>query len=52
MSLLNYSRAGQEYPLVLQHGYFGGSQMWRGQIDFFKSRYDVITPDLAGFDAD
>ena len=23
--------------------------MWRGQIGFFKPRYDVITPDLAGF---
>lgn len=49
MALLKYTRAGKGFPLVLQHGYFGSSKMWRLQIDYFKDRYDVIAPDLAGF---
>lgn len=49
MALLSYTREGQGFPLVLQHGYFGGVEMWQAQIDYFKSRYDVIVPDLAGF---
>jgi pimeloyl-ACP methyl ester carboxylesterase len=48
-ALLKYTRNGQGYPLILQHGYFGGAQMWQAQIDHFKSRYDVIAPNLAGF---
>ena len=49
MTLLSYTRVGQGFPLVLQHGYFGGAEMWQAQIDHFKSRYDVIAPNLAGF---
>ncbi len=49
MALLKYSRDGEGYPLILQHGYFGSSEMWRHQIDYFKSQFDVIAPDLAGF---
>ena len=48
-ALLKYTRNGQGYPLILQHGYFGGADMWQAQIDHFKSRYDVIAPNLAGF---
>jgi pimeloyl-ACP methyl ester carboxylesterase len=50
-ALLNYSRSGSGYPLVMQHGYFGSSELWRAQIDYFADFYDVITPDLAGFGA-
>ncbi len=49
MALLSYTRIGQGLPLVLQHGYFGGAEMWQTQIDYFKSRFDVIAPNLAGF---
>ena len=49
MALLSYTRDGQGFPLVLQHGYFGGAEMWQAQISYFKSRFDVIAPNLAGF---
>ena len=49
MTQLSYTREGNGFPLVLVHGYLGGAAMWRGQIDFFKSHFDVIAPDLAGF---
>ena len=40
---------GKGFPLVLVHGFLGSSEMWRPQIDFFKDRFRVITPDLPGF---
>ena len=40
---------GKGFPLVLVHGFLGSSIMWRPQIDFFKEKYRVITPDLPGF---
>lgn len=46
---LEFARQGSGPPLVLVHGYLGGSGMWRETIDHFASRYDVIAPDLAGF---
>jgi len=36
-------------PLVLVHGYFGGSLQWAGQVDAFCDWFQVITPDLPGF---
>ncbi|WP_282605511.1 alpha/beta fold hydrolase [Pelagibius sp. Alg239-R121] len=47
--MLKYQRKGEGYPLVLVHGYLGGSAMWRDQVVRFSSDYDVIAPDLAGF---
>lgn len=47
--MLNYRREGAGFPLVLVHGYFGGSAMWSDQIAAFAQSYDVIAPDLAGF---
>ncbi len=46
---LPYLRAGSGRPLVLVHGYLGGSAQWQAQIDAFKSTHDVIAPDLPGF---
>ncbi|MDA7552262.1 alpha/beta hydrolase [Candidatus Pelagibacter sp.] len=40
---------GKGFPLVLVHGFLGSSEMWKPQIEFFKSNYRVITPDLPGF---
>ena len=40
---------GKGFPLVLVHGFLGSSKMWEPQIDFFKDRFRVITPDLPGF---
>jgi len=40
---------GRGFPLVLVHGFLGSSKMWRPQIDFFKSNFRVIAPDLPGF---
>lgn len=42
-------RVGQGRPLVLVHGYFGGSAVWDRQIARFSTTHDVICPDLAGF---
>jgi len=40
---------GKGFPLVLVHGFLGSSKMWEPQINFFKNRFRVITPDLPGF---
>jgi pimeloyl-ACP methyl ester carboxylesterase len=47
--MLHYARTGQGPVLVLQHGFLGGGGYWRAQMDAFRSRFDVIAPDLAGF---
>lgn len=46
---LSYRRKGRGTPLVLVHGYLGGSAQWQAEIDRFAERYDVIAPDLPGF---
>ena len=43
------TRQGNGEPLVLVHGYLGGSGMWQGQISHFSVDHDVIAPNLAGF---
>ena len=40
---------GKGFPLVLVHGFLGSSKMWKPQIDYFKNKYRVISPDLPGF---
>ena len=40
---------GKGFPLVLVHGFLGSSKMWEPQINFFKNKFRVITPDLPGF---
>jgi len=38
-------------PLVLVHGFMGGSAQWQAQIAAFSGTYDVIAVDLPGFGA-
>ena len=47
--LLPHRRAGHGTPLVLVHGYLGGSAQWEAEIAHFSDRFDVIAPDLPGF---
>lgn len=47
--LLPYRRAGTGEPLVLVHGYLGGSGQWEREIDHFSQGFDVIAPDLPGY---
>lgn len=46
-----YRRAGSGTPLVLVHGFLGGSQQWLPEIAFLSPHFDVIAPDLPGFGA-
>ena len=48
---VNFVDEGQGEPLLLVHGFPLDYRMWRHQIDFFKSKYRVICPDLPGFGA-
>ncbi len=47
--VLPHRRAGNGPPLVLVHGYLGGSAQWEAEIAKFSSLCDVIAPDLPGF---
>lgn len=49
MDLLPFRRMGTGQPLVLVHGYLGGSAQWQGQLEAFASTHDVIAPGLPGF---
>ncbi|MFG5407180.1 alpha/beta fold hydrolase [Piscinibacter sakaiensis] len=44
-------RAGRGEPLVLVHGFLGGSSQWIAEIDALGRQFDVIAPDLAGYGA-
>lgn len=46
---LPFLRAGSGKPLVLVHGYLGGSAQWQDQFAAFAGTNDVIAPDLPGF---
>lgn len=46
---MSYRRAGSGKPLVLVHGYLGGSAQWQSQLAAFAATHDVIAPDLPGF---
>ncbi len=47
--MLPHRRAGQGVPLVLVHGYLGGSAQWSAQIDHLGGSFDVIAPCLPGY---
>lgn len=51
MAELPCLRAGSGPPLVLVHGYLGGSAQWQDQLGAFAATHDVIAPDLPGFGA-
>lgn len=44
-------RAGAGRPVVLVHGYLGGSAQWPDQIAALAADHEVIAPDLPGFGA-
>lgn len=44
-------RAGQGRPVVLVHGYLGGSAQWPGLVAALAQGHQVIAPDLPGFGA-
>lgn len=46
---LPHRRAGKGMPLVLVHGYLGGSEQWIEEIAHFSANFDVIAPGLPGF---
>jgi 3-oxoadipate enol-lactonase len=47
----SYEAAGDPAlpPLVFLHGIGGAARAWRGQLDFFKSRYRTIAWDMPGY---
>lgn len=47
----HYRRAGSGAPLVLVHGFLGGSVQWAAEIAHLSQHFDVIAPDLPGFGA-
>jgi 2-hydroxy-6-oxonona-2,4-dienedioate hydrolase len=49
MTLMQHRRSGTGDPLVLVHGYLGGSQQWAGEIEALKGHFDVIAVDLPGY---
>jgi len=49
MQVIYISDDSKGFPLVLVHGFLGSSKMWEPQVNFFKDRFRVITPDLPGF---
>ena len=49
MKNLFVNDVGNEFPLVMVHGFLGSSIMWEPQIEELKKYYRVITPDLPGF---
>lgn len=42
-------RAGRGEPLVLVHGFMGGSAQWTAELQALGPHFDVIAPDLAGY---
>ncbi len=47
--LLPFQREGAGNPLVLVHGYLGGSSQWDAQLPLLSQYFEVVTLDLAGY---
>ena len=43
-----YTSDGKGPPVLLSHGFSATSAMWAGQIEAFKSHYQIITWDMLG----
>lgn len=46
---LHYARAGEGPTVVLVHGYLGGSEQWKAEMESLSANFDVIAIDLPGF---
>jgi 2-hydroxy-6-oxonona-2,4-dienedioate hydrolase len=49
LQLLPFQRLGVGTPLVLVHGYLGGSSQWDAQLPLLSQHFEVVTLDLAGY---
>jgi pimeloyl-ACP methyl ester carboxylesterase len=49
MKNLFVNDVGNEFPLIMVHGFLGSSIMWGPQIDELKKYYRIIAPDIPGF---
>lgn len=47
--LLPFQRVGVGTPLVMVHGYLGGSSQWDAQLPQLSQHFEVVTLDLAGY---
>jgi 2-hydroxy-6-oxonona-2,4-dienedioate hydrolase len=47
--VLPCQRVGAGIPLVLVHGYLGGSGQWDAQLPVLSQHFEVVTLDLAGY---
>jgi len=43
-----YQRAGQGQPLILLHGFFGDTRVWRPQLEGLCDEYEVVVWDTPG----
>jgi pimeloyl-ACP methyl ester carboxylesterase len=43
-----YERAGKGEPLILLHGFFGDTRVWRAQLDELSDEYEVVAWDTPG----
>lgn len=49
VNILPCQRVGVGTPLVLVHGYLGGSSQWDEQLPLLSQHFEVVTLDLAGY---
>src|SRR5256885_4943534 len=45
----HYDDVGAGFPIVLIHGHPFDRTMWAPQVEFLRSEYRVIAPDLRGY---
>jgi pimeloyl-ACP methyl ester carboxylesterase len=43
-----YERAGKGQPILLLHGFFGDTRVWRPQLDDLSDEYEVVAWDTPG----